>query len=112
MSKTLKRREQSLRAKYNLTLDDYAKILSYQGGVCAICGRPPSDFKNSLAVDHDHHTRLVRGILCWGCNDLLPNRKELESRLYIALGYLRNPPALLALGGPRYANPMRRRKKK
>ena len=43
-----------------------AKLLAEQNGVCAICGgnRGP----NALALDHDHTTGDVRGLLCRPCN--------------------------------------------
>lgn len=45
---------------------DYDTLLARQGGVCAICGGIDRDRK--LAVDHDHQTGLVRGLLCLRCN--------------------------------------------
>lgn len=104
-------REKNLRIKYNLTPEEYDKILVFQGGVCAICKRSPAEFQKTLAVDHDHGTRVIRGILCWPCNSLLPSRKELIPRLKSALIYLDSPPAVTALGGPRYANSIKRKRK-
>lgn len=104
----------SLRRKYNLTLVEYDKILKEQGGVCAGCGRPPSAFKVSLAVDHDHSPpdRKLRGILCVSCNELLPNRLDLLVIWRNLLKYLEDPPATKALGEIRSANPMKRKKRK
>ena len=51
---------------YGLLSGDYDEMLVAQGGVCAICRRPPSD--NPLDVDHDHTTGEVRGLLCHRCN--------------------------------------------
>lgn len=52
------------------TADDYRKLFKDQRGRCKICGRR-SDSRR-LAVDHDHVTGEVRGLLCphpeWGCN--------------------------------------------
>jgi len=47
-------------------------------GHCAICGRPESDFKRRLCMDHDHTTGEFRGWLCHDCN--------------IAVGRLRDNP--------------------
>lgn len=52
--------------KYGLTVADYDALFSAQGGVCAICKRPPD--KKRLAVDHCHTTGTVRGLLCAPCN--------------------------------------------
>jgi hypothetical protein len=64
--------------QYGLTPDDFAALLERQGGVCAICLKPeswrgPSGRRAvaSLAVDHDHHTGRVRGLLCRRCNQAI-----------------------------------------
>lgn len=44
-------------------------MLKAQGGGCAICGKKPR--KRYLAVDHDHFTGRVRGLLCYFCNTSL-----------------------------------------
>jgi hypothetical protein len=43
-----------LRRRYGLTLAQYLELLEAQGGVCAICGRPPTQRTGALVVDHDH----------------------------------------------------------
>lgn len=50
--------------KYNLTQDDYDRMLAEQQGCCAICRTEPP----MLVVDHDHVTGVVRGLLCRNCN--------------------------------------------
>lgn len=52
--------------RYDMTLEQYDLILETQGGVCFLCLRPPTDKR--LAVDHDHKTGRVRGLLCSACN--------------------------------------------
>lgn len=54
-----------LRRKYGITLEQYNELLARQGGVCAICG---GEDQKRLAVDHDHKTGKVRGLLCARCN--------------------------------------------
>ena len=66
-------RRSLLKRKYGLlTLSDYGRMLAEQGGTCAICGAGPDSERNhrftSLAVDHDHETGQVRGLLCSMCN--------------------------------------------
>src|SRR5262245_34143031 len=41
-----------------------ARLYQLQGGRCAICG----EHAESLHVDHDHATGLMRGLLCQTCN--------------------------------------------
>lgn len=66
-------RDSWLRNKYGIGQDDYTRMLTDQGGVCAICGTGP-DPNNPLPgnrvlhVDHCHATGRVRGLLCHSCN--------------------------------------------
>lgn len=65
-----------LKRQYNITPADYNKLLEDQNFCCAGCGRHVSEFKNALAVDHDHNCckediscgRCIRGLLCQLCN--------------------------------------------
>lgn len=89
-------RERNLWICYRLTVPEYEKILSFQGGVCAGCSLPPRGIR--LAVDHCHKTGRIRGLLCWLCNRSVG---LLRDRAAIALGlgkYLIAPTAPLALG--------------
>ena len=53
--------------QHEITLEQYQAILDGQGGVCAICARPPVG-KTRLSLDHDHKTAKLRGLLCDLCN--------------------------------------------
>lgn len=68
----------------------YDALAQTQGGVCAICGRPPGTRK--LDIDHDHKTMRLRGLLCHRCNRYLPPWATPEWCEACA-DYLRNPPA-------------------
>ena len=57
-----KARDGYLKRTYGITIDEYDLLLASQSGGCAICGGR-SGGKN-LAVDHDHSTGQVRGLLC------------------------------------------------
>lgn len=60
----------TLKRLYNLTLEKYKIMLKAQNGVCAICeGVNPSG--KLLAVDHNHKTGIIRGLLCSRCNTRL-----------------------------------------
>lgn len=76
---------------YGIPEGDYDRMLEAQNGLCAIClGRPVS---KRLAVDHDHKTNEVRGLLCSRCNhDLLGAAHDSLDLLLRAVDYLRNPP--------------------
>lgn len=109
-------RVQKLSRVYNLSVDDYDAMLEAQNGVCAICKRPP--LKNRLAVDHEHATGLIRGLVCWSCNRGLGYWNEDIARLLSACDYLTNPPAPVALGEERFGrrgrttNKAKKRRKK
>jgi len=66
LSKKDARRDAAYRAKYGISLVDYDAMLSDQDGRCAICGEEPG--AKPLAVDHDHQTNEIRGLLCQDCN--------------------------------------------
>lgn len=54
---------------YGLGPGDYEALLARQGGRCFLCGRRPVNRR--LAVDHDHVTGLVRGLLCGGTDQAI-----------------------------------------
>lgn len=76
---------------YGLPPGGYAKLLAFQGGKCFICRRATGRTKR-LAVDHDHKTGEVRGILCGPCNQLLGHVRNDPDVLIVAAQYLVNPP--------------------
>ena len=49
---------------------EYARLLAFQGGHCALCPSTPKTRR--LHVDHDHENGTVRGLLCHRCNRNLP----------------------------------------
>lgn len=66
------RRQYQRRWRYGITQAEYDQRLAKQGGVCALCdGRPEDSVRGVLAVDHDHLTGAVRGLLCIRCNAAL-----------------------------------------
>lgn len=64
----LQRRKCDLKHKFGLTLEQYNEMFLAQNGLCLGCYRHVSVFKKGLAVDHDHKTGKVRGLLCAPCN--------------------------------------------
>ena len=67
-------KDRQFRTKYGITLEAAHQLLEAQGGVCAICaaplllGVPQTLTGNEAAIDHDHTTGKVRGVLCGRCN--------------------------------------------
>lgn len=80
-------RERRVRLFYGLDWDDYERLLVCQDYRCAICGGRPR--RNALAVDHDHKTGELRGLLCSRCNHkLLGTANDDPARLRKAANYL------------------------
>lgn len=75
---------------YGLTPEDHDSLAEFQNGLCAICDQPRP---YNLAVDHDHATGLVRGLLCKRCNKLLRDVRDNRELLISAATYLKHPPA-------------------
>lgn len=85
-----------LRTIFDISVDEYDQILAYQEGKCAICRRPPKPGKR-LAVDHDHQTGFVRGLLCFLCNRRVLGARSADVLIRTA-AYVTDPPARRALG--------------
>ena len=79
---------------YGIDAAEYEHMLEMQGGRCAICRARPKSKR--LAVDHDHKTGAVRGLLCSMCNhDALGALHDSADIAWNAYVYLTTPPALL-----------------
>lgn len=73
--------------KYGLTVPEFKTMLQSQNSLCAICHKP--DTQTRLAVDHNHITGKIRGLLCGICNrhlGILENTEFVEK----ATSYLRS----------------------
>lgn len=83
-------RRSKLKRDYNLTIEDYNRLLIKQGGQCAICMRHQTLFKRPLSVDHDHILKRVRGLLCPDCNGGIGLLGDNPKILHRAIQYLRD----------------------
>jgi len=88
------RKEHYLRKLYGVGLAEYERLLAAQDGVCAICKRPETAINPRtgepflLAVDHDHTTGKIRGLLCMKENRGLGLFDDSIDRLRAAIAYL------------------------
>jgi hypothetical protein len=64
------------------------ELVAELGEVCGICGTPPKAGRRH-AIDHDHATGLVRGLLCHRCNVALGGLGDSVEGLQAAIAYLR-----------------------
>jgi hypothetical protein len=82
-------RNSQLKKKYGIDHKTYETIFKNQGSCCALCGSVESGrpYKN-FAVDHNHETKEVRGLLCYNCNSGLGMFKDSPKLLKRAIQYL------------------------
>jgi hypothetical protein len=69
-----------LKRKFNISVSEWDEMYAEQNGRCKICHQPQDTQR--LAVDHDHETGEVRGLLCRTCNT--------------AIGLMNDDPIILA----------------
>ena len=82
---------------YGLTLEQYEALYEAQGGVCWICRRATGKVRR-LAVDHDHATGYVRGLLCSEDNKILGHFRDDPVAAQRMVDYLVSPPAFGVVG--------------
>ena len=90
-------RNDKLKAAYGITISDYDEMLNAQNSTCKICKKPQKENTvgnggagpKVLAVDHDHKTGQVRGLLCCDCNRAIGLFRDNPESLEKAAEYLR-----------------------
>lgn len=69
------KRRSNYKVRYKISVEEYEELFAKQDGKCAICEQPETLTKDEkvhmLAVDHNHETKQVRGLLCMNCNTRL-----------------------------------------
>ena len=79
--------------QYGLSVEQYEAMVEYQDHKCKVCGEEESAMdKNGthrrLAIDHDHDTGQIRGLLCSKCNTALGSFRDNVENLKRAILYL------------------------
>lgn len=91
-------RNRHLIRTYGITKDQQDAMFVAQSGKCAICAIQMTHTKphtgTSLAVDHDHITKVVRGLLCHFCNIGIGAFKDNQDSLLAAVKYLKDKSCL------------------
>jgi hypothetical protein len=85
---TRRARNAQLKRNFGISVEEYDKLLKKQNDKCAICEAISCKSGNRFAVDHDHKTGLVRGLLCFACNTSLGKFNDSQELLYKAISYL------------------------
>lgn len=84
------RRNTALKTKFGITLAEYEEMFDKQNGVCAICLQQEVLKNKRLAVDHNHVTGKIRGLLCGKCNKGLGLFSDDFQLIMKAVNYLKN----------------------
>lgn len=71
--------------KYGLSAEQVHSMAELQGGLCKACG---GGLTSTLAVDHDHSTGHVRGLLCRNCNLAIGLLADSSARMRAIADYL------------------------
>lgn len=94
-------RNKNLLRTFGITLEEYQRMEAEQGGACAVCKQPEREIHSgsgklrNLAVDHDHETGAIRGLLCNSCNRGIGLLNDDPDLMQSAIAYLKQqkPPA-------------------
>lgn len=81
--------------RYGISVEEYELMASNQKNLCLICNNPEiskncSGTISRLAIDHDHITGKVRGLLCKSCNTALGLARDSVDLLEKMIKYLKN----------------------
>lgn len=82
-------RESNLRRSFDIGIAEYDIMMNNQNNRCAICKKHQSEEKRRFAVDHDHVTGRIRGLLCINCNRGLGAFMDSDEMIERAVLYLK-----------------------
>ena len=85
------KRDLALRYAYGITFEQVEAMIVAQNDSCPICLetiKSTGKGKNCAAVDHDHGTGKVRGILCQKCNAAIGSLGDSPDNIKRAFNYL------------------------
>ncbi len=88
-----KNHERQVQATYGLGPGDYERLFEAQGRRCAITGCRATGKVKRLAVDHDHKSGEVRGLLCGPHNQVIGYNRDSPEAFRSLAEYLEDPPA-------------------
>jgi hypothetical protein len=94
----VKAKDKYLRATYHITYEQYCRLREFQGYKCAICKEPEIKFRAGMAVDHNHKSGQVRGLLCNFCNRKLGRWFDNDEHVIAAGAYITLPPLVILFG--------------
>ena len=84
----LRVRKSNLKQSFGISKSEFDRKWRDQGKTCAICGARRRRGEPVFALDHDHATGMIRGILCHNCNRALGLANDDIRLLERAIKYL------------------------
>lgn len=87
----------NLRIKFGISIEKYNHMFLSQDGCCKICNKHQQELSKRLAVDHNHSTGEVRGLLCLKCNLAIGYLNEDVQSALNLIQYLNNYTELAAI---------------
>jgi recombination endonuclease VII len=75
--------------QYGVSPEQYEAMLHAQDFRCKLCRVPDVACTKSLAIDHDHATGEIRGLLCSSCNSGIGKLGDNLEGLERAVAYLK-----------------------
>ena len=90
-----KSRYRDVLKKHKISADDYNELVLSQNNLCKICGKEETKKSRTkgeicrLALDHNHDTGKIRGLLCHHCNAAIGHLKEDIQLFHNAIEYLK-----------------------
>lgn len=81
-------RKARIKLLYGMTEEDFQARVQAQAGRCPVCREALSEDTNETAIDHDHVTGVVRGVLHRTCNTMLGLARDSAETLRNAALYL------------------------
>jgi len=77
------------KSKFGISKLEFQQLLIAQNNLCVICNKPQPGRK-ALAIDHDHRTGKIRGLLCSWCNRAVGYLEDSAERAEATAKYLRS----------------------
>lgn len=111
-SRKEKARAYRLKRYFGISIEQYEELLAKQDNCCAICRKPATHFKLRLAVDHDHSTGEIYGLLCSMCNHTFLGRTRNPAQFLNAYEYLQKGTGLFVPEAFKKTSRKRKRKRK
>ena len=84
----LQKKNNYIKSRHGITLQEYKARLAQQQYTCAICRVKLSDGDPNVHLDHCHKTGKLRAFLCTNCNRGLGHFQDSIDNLQSAINYL------------------------